>query len=84
MLEFSREARLRPEFADHYPGVEPGIWEPVDEVMRALTNGPSQGAAACQAAGRLPDRHFEFRGGIRRGPYARLRTREVDPDLPMH
>ena len=72
-----REARLRPEFAGHYAGLEPGVWLPaagvVDFILaRARTanrpNDPQQRS--------LDPEHFEFRGGRpRSGPH---RSRATD------
>ena len=60
----SREARLRPEFAQLYPGLEPGVWLPASEVAVGVV------ARVIQLETRdlelenrvLDDRHFEFRG----------------------
>jgi hypothetical protein len=61
----TREARLRPEHAHLYPGIEPGVWEPAVELAdRALACRllqPSGGFAL--AARALGGGHFEFRGG---------------------
>lgn len=61
-----REARLRPEYADLYPAVEPGVWLPASDIGRQLLLWHL-------AAGRQPDQerlmsedHFEFRGGAQR------------------
>jgi hypothetical protein len=58
-----REARLRPEFADLYPGLTPGEWESAARIAEAvLANVMLQQMA--EAPGRLlPEEHFEFRGG---------------------
>ena len=59
-----REARLRPEYADLYPTLTPGQWEPaarVAEVVLArlllleISDAPLQDRV-------LPEEHFEFRG----------------------
>lgn len=59
-----REARLRPEFADLYPTLTPGQWEPaarIAEVVLArfllmqISEAPLQDRV-------LDERHFEFRG----------------------
>jgi hypothetical protein len=59
-----REARLRPEYAARYPGVQAGVWEPAaalcDQVMAArLLRGSPRGWHDRV----LPPEHFEFRGG---------------------
>ena len=59
-----REARLRPEFADVYPELTPGQWEPAARIVEAvlaryllqrMTDAPSERT--------LDESHFEFRGG---------------------
>ena len=59
-----REARLRPEFADLYDGLTPGVWYAAATVAEFLITR----AATLQAADDAPQRrlnteHFEFRGG---------------------
>lgn len=58
-----REARLRPEFADLYPELTPGQWEPAARIaevvlarylLQRMTDAPGD---------RLDETHFEFRGG---------------------
>ena len=66
-----RQARLRPEYAGLYPGVPPGKWRPIGELLDCV-------AVARLHAGRrsgeflqgrlLDDGHFEFRGGFQRPP----------------
>ncbi len=60
-----REARLRPEFAQLYPALTPGEWEPAARIaeavlanllLREMTDTPSPDRL-------LPEAHFEFRGG---------------------
>jgi hypothetical protein len=74
-----REARLRPEFAQLYPELTPGQWEPAARIaevvlarylLRQMTETPSTDRA-------LDESHFEFRGGADpvRGP---ARERAVD------
>ena len=59
-----REARLRPEFANIYPELIPGQWEPAARIARVIlarylvqqmTDAPSPDRA-------LDEAHFEFRG----------------------
>jgi hypothetical protein len=59
-----REARLRPEFADLYPTLTPGQWEPaarIAEVVlaRILLLQISETPLPDRV---LDERHFEFRG----------------------
>jgi hypothetical protein len=66
-----REARLKPEFADLYPGLEPGVWYNAAWLSaRQFARNPCDGAA--EAISRMVDEtHFEFRGGR---PRRRRRT----------
>jgi len=59
-----REARLRPEFADHYPGLTPGRWEPAARIAEAvLANAMLRQMGEEPLQNRLLDEaHFEFRG----------------------
>lgn len=60
-----REARLKPEHAHLYPGVEPGTWESAavlaDKVLACRLLLPSCGFVLNERA--LSGGHFEFRGG---------------------
>lgn len=59
-----REARLRPEYADMYPTLTPGQWEPaarVAEVVLARLLLLEMGEAPLHDRV-LDERHFEFRG----------------------
>ena len=60
-----REARLRPEFADLYPVLTPGRWEPASRIVEAvMANQLLHELGAMPAQDRLlPEEHFEFRGG---------------------
>jgi hypothetical protein len=80
-MEFTaREARLRPEFAEQYPHLEPGIWAPAAEVgAKLLLWQVQQQGTAALASRILDERHFEFRGGWYRGAETELRTRASDP-----
>jgi hypothetical protein len=57
-----REARLRPEFADQYPYLTPGVWESeallTDRVIASLLSRPEGFTWAKRA---LNPAHFEFR-----------------------
>jgi hypothetical protein len=58
-----REARLKPEFAEQYPGVRPGTWYSAAwlsarQFARARCDGMASSIAQV-----LDERHFEFRGG---------------------
>jgi hypothetical protein len=59
-----REARLRPEFAELYPGLTPGRWEPASRIAEAvLANVLLHQMTEAPMPGRLDEAHFEFRGG---------------------
>jgi hypothetical protein len=64
-----RFARLRPEFASLYAGLDPGAWYPADSVaayFRAwLVRHPGLRPGAASMRG-LETAHFEFRGGVPR------------------
>ena len=60
-----REARLKPEHAHLYPGIEPNRWECArvlsDKVLACRLLLPSGGFVLNERA--LHPEHFEFRGG---------------------
>ena len=59
-----REARLRPQWGDLYPGVEPGIWLVAAELVPQVLRHRLQGRPTWEFTRRiLLDEHFEFRGG---------------------
>jgi hypothetical protein len=61
----AREARLRPEFAQNYPGVEPNVWFTAATLAEhLLARMLREGKADLARIPRLLDpAHFEFRGG---------------------
>jgi hypothetical protein len=79
----ARQARLRPEHASLYPGLEPGIWEEADDLAeQMLTQHLLQPSPGFGLSGRvLPGEHFEFRGGDRAGRPRIARTRRTDPAI---
>jgi hypothetical protein len=76
----SREARLRPEFATLYPGLEPLVWEDAatlaDQLLSEHALKPSPGFMLNDRV--LPEAHFEFRGGDPPGRPRVSRTRRTD------
>ena len=78
-----REARLRPEFAALYPGLEPGIWEDAamlaEQVLSEHQLRPSPGYMLSDRV--LAHEHFEFRGGDPPGWPRIARTRRTDPAI---
>jgi hypothetical protein len=73
-----REARLRPEYAGLYPGVEPGVWLPATTVGQKLLLWHLATAATPQGERLMTEEHFEFRGGLARAPTNGTRTRAGD------
>ena len=59
-----REARLRPEFADRYPGVDPDVWYIAATLAEhLLARFLREGEAGRAPPERIMDpAHFEFRG----------------------
>ena len=60
-----REARLRPDFDYLYPGVEAGVWQPVEVLIQrvvSLLYGDQSKAHTIGGERVLRDDHFEFRG----------------------
>jgi hypothetical protein len=73
--------RLRPEFANLYPGLDPGVWETATELMaRLLAQHAVQPSPGVMLSNRiLPDQHFEFQGGSPRdSAWSGLRSRATD------
>jgi hypothetical protein len=69
-----REARLRPEHAARYPGIEAGVWQPAAVLCdRVLAGGLLRGSPMGWRDRVLPTEHFEFRGG---GPEGKRPRRE--------
>jgi hypothetical protein len=61
-----REARLKPEFADQYPGLVPGVWHPAASIAAyLLTRQRTLGRLdpLDRPSRAIPTDHFEFRGG---------------------
>jgi hypothetical protein len=59
-----REARLRPEFADRYPGVDPDVWyiaaTLAEHLLARFLRGGEAGRAPPERI--MDPEHFEFRG----------------------
>ncbi len=73
-MENRREARLRPEFAELYPVLEPGVWMPASDIGRQLLLWHLATARAPTDERLISEEHFEFRGGERRsGPWVNQR-----------
>lgn len=80
MMVSRREARLRPEFAQLYPYLRAGEWEPAavlaDRVVASTLGRPDGLFITGERA--LNVEHFEFRGNDERQP-PRLALRREDP-----
>jgi hypothetical protein len=76
--EHIREARLRPEFASLYPGLEAGVWLPASTVGQKLLLWHLATSAAPQGDRLMTDEHFEFRGGPGANSRNGARTRAGD------
>jgi hypothetical protein len=78
-----REARLRPEFAALYPGLEPSDWQDaIDLAEQVLSEHLLRSSPGYMLSERvLAKEHFESRGGdpARRPRIAR--TRRTDPAI---
>jgi hypothetical protein len=78
-----REARLRPEFAPLYPGIEPGAWQDAaalaEQMLTEHLLRPSPGYGLSEQV--LTKEHFEFRGGDHRNRPRIARTRRTDPAI---
>lgn len=66
-----RRARVRPEFAELYPEIAPGVWMSARHATRLVRQrGPREQCNQGCARGRvLCEVHFEFRGGSRGRQY---------------
>ena len=70
-----REARLRPEHASRYPGIQAGVWESAAVLCdRVLAGGLLRGSPGWRERV-LPPEHFEFRGEGREGKRPRREDR---------
>jgi hypothetical protein len=59
-----REARLRPEWANLYPGLEAGVWKVAAQLVPLVLRLRLQDQSTWEFTSRiLVDEHFEFRGG---------------------
>jgi hypothetical protein len=70
-----REARLRPEFAELYPSVEPDAWLPATVIGQRLLLWHLTRSELPEGERLMDERHFEFRGGEQRDGGSAVRTR---------
>jgi len=73
-----RECRLRPEFAEHYPALEPGVWLPATTVGQQLLLWHLAKAVTPQGERLMAEEHFEFRGGLLVATRDGVKTRAGD------
>jgi hypothetical protein len=73
-----REARLRAEFAEEYPGMTPGVWMPVRELARLLVERVYARRREGRPGRTFDPTHFEFRGGDEQPRRPATRTRSSD------
>jgi hypothetical protein len=75
-----REARLRPEWASLYPGLEPDVWMVAAQLVPLVLRHRLHGQSTWEFTQRiLVDEHFEFRGGRNRdNSWSGLLTRVED------
>lgn len=60
-----REARLKPQYAELYPGLVPGVWTPVEELLHHVTELIAQDRSktgTITGPRLLHEDHFEYRG----------------------
>jgi hypothetical protein len=58
-----REARLKPQFADLYPGLRPDVWYSAAWLSARQFARTRCDGMASEIAAVLSDQHFDFRGG---------------------
>ena len=74
-----REARLKPEYAALYPGVQPGVWMAASAIGQQLLLWHLTAPATPQGERLMAEEHFDFRGGRKRtGSWINMRTRLAD------
>jgi hypothetical protein len=64
-----REARLKAKYAKLYPGLEAGVWMPVESLLRHITeliHRDRSKAGVITGTRLLHQEHFEFRGSSAR------------------
>ena len=64
-IKRGREARLKPQYAELYPGLEPQAWMPVETLLRHVTDLIQEDrsrAGSITGTRLLHQEHFEFRG----------------------
>lgn len=77
-MERSREARLRPEYAELYPVLPPGVWMTASDIGHQLLIWHLATARSPGGDRLISEEHFEFRGGDRRsGSWVNQRSEQA-------
>ena len=74
-----REARLKVEYADEYPGLTPEVWIPATELAQKLLERAYTRRREGRHTRTFDPTHFEFRGGPTGARPRASRTRRTDP-----
>ena len=73
-----REARLKGEYADEYPGLTPDVWIPATELARKLIERSHARRREGRHTRTFDPTHFEFRGGSTGARPRGSHTRKTD------
>jgi hypothetical protein len=73
-----REARLKPEYADEYPGLTPDVWISATELAQKLIERAHSRRREGRHTRTFDPTHFEFRGGFDKQRRRGSRTRKTD------
>ena len=73
-----REARLKPEYAEEYPGLAAGVWIPATELAQRLIDRAHTRRREGRHTRTFDPTHFEFRGGAETSRRGGTRTRRTD------
>jgi len=73
-----REARLKPEYADEYPGLISGVWISATELAQKLIERAHSRRREGRHTRTFDPTHFEFRGGLEKPRRRGARTRKTD------
>jgi hypothetical protein len=77
-----REARLKPEYAEEYPGLTPGVWILATELAQKLIERARTRRREGRHTRTFDPTHFEFRGGSEIPRRRGSRTRKTDRSRP--
>ena len=73
-----REARLRPEYAEVYAEIPPGLWMAAADLANIIVRRAQAARALSIHQRTLDPTHFEFRGGALEARPKGARTRRTD------